>query len=140
MNLQQTYMGNALKHVKEVEQKSPDVQSIYRGLTHQIPAYVLTNGLALTVAFITAKSKGDDDRAKAYKLIGEHMKVTLFPEDEGKGKTLNELVGRCEIVTTTFTLLDAWVYYKRFAVSFLADDAPKAKDEEPKGEGDVAER
>lgn len=138
MNLQQTYMGNALKHVKEVEQKSPDVQSIYRGLTHQIPAYVLTNGLALTVAFITAKSKGDDDRAKAYKLIGEHIKATLFPQ--GGNQSLNQLVQQSEIVTTTFTLLDAWVYYKRFAVSFLADDAPKAKDEEPKGKGDVAER
>ena len=119
MNLQLEYMKKALAAVQGVSTSSAPIRKTYGALCHQIPILVLTNGLGLTAAFVEAKAASEEP----YRLIKEHLAGVL-----GAGPNVNlstHIKGRTseEYMLDTFTILDAWVYYKRFAVSLLGVEA-----------------
>lgn len=122
MTRQQRYMTQALEHVTAVKaQQSESVRTIYGGLCHQIPVLVRACGLCQTLAFVAEKAQaaeGQTDRARAYQLWLRHIADALkTPED-----SLLDLVRAApmlDYMRHTRTVLDAAIYYKRFAGSIL---------------------
>ena len=120
-SLQQEYLNRALTDVQAVKdgQHSTNVQKAYGSLCHQVPVWVLTNGLALTAAFVDSKATGASEQARAFKLMRTHLIGAL-----GGGSNdanLSALVNRraASYQLDTLAVLDAWAFYKRFAVSLL---------------------
>ncbi len=112
----------AMELVGEVRELNAEVQRIYGGLCHNFPVMVRTCGLCQALAFSKDKSAADGDRATAHKLLLGHAARVL-------GAThgdLLDLVRSADVVTymqQTRQLLDAWIYFKRFAVSILKAEA-----------------
>jgi CRISPR-associated protein Cmr5 len=123
MNRQQQDLDRALKHVQEV---SKEAREIYGGLCHTFPVLVCTNGLCQTLAFFHEKKSGGDGRAKAYQHMWQHIAETLGKQPD---TLLNDVraMNSVEYLRASRRLVEAWVYYKRFAVSILGVKA---------GEGD----
>lgn len=122
MSRQQDYMRQALARVRDI-QKNPEVSDKARkdfgALCHKVPALVLNNGLGLTVAYLEAKSSNANDGFD----LAHGAIAGLLGRDPAN---LNDhLVGRPNqsYMLDTFTVLDAWVFYKRFAVSLLGVEA-----------------
>lgn len=117
MTRQQRYLSEALKRVQSMAGKG-DSAKIYGGLCHTFPILLLTNGLCQTLAFIEDKAAGKPPRADAYRALHSHIAATL---DVTEQRLLPEVkdANLAEYLRSTRTLLDAWVYYKRFAVSIL---------------------
>lgn len=128
MTRSQRYLDLALRHVEAIrDDTSPDDdrRRIYGGLCHTFPVLVRTNGLCQTLAFIAAKSAADDtepsDQAQAYRdLSGQVAEVLGI---EGDPLRTVRRAGLSDYMRYTRTILDAWVYYRRFAVSVLKVDA-----------------
>lgn len=125
MNLQQRYMQQALEHVLPLAGEDDALKTAYGALCHQLPILVLTHGLPLTAAFVDAKAIGTAPRAEAFARIRTHLIATL--DEQSEATSLSSLLaGRnsaaMQMLDTT-TILDAWVFYKRFAVSLLGVQA-----------------
>ncbi len=121
MSLQFDYMKQALADVQNVKTHSdPAVQKSYGALCHQTPVFVLTHGLAITAAFVDAKAAGESG-AGPYNLVQRHMIGILG--GNANDPTITAVLARQpsngEYMLNTLTILDAWIYYKRFAVSVL---------------------
>lgn len=130
MMRQQRYMQQAIQNVQGMCSERKETRDIYGGLCHTLPILLRTNGLCQTLAFIESKrcSAGDKSRAAAYQALKSHIATTLGVLEE----TLLDRVRDAPIGTylrETSLLLDAWVYYKRFAVSILGVTAGEGKDE-----------
>ena len=123
----QRFMKQALDRVGAV--KGQSYQKIYGGLCHKIPVLVRTNGLCQTLAFVADKASGSGDRARAYQRLRVHIAEILATPVESLMDTVSQ-ASVPRYVQYTRTLLDAWVYYKRFAVSILNVDAAQADREE----------
>lgn len=95
------------------------VADAYGGLCHAFPVMVRNHGLAQTCAWIDAKAVGDKPLNQAYAILRTHIKATLqlAPNDDLSSKVAAADVHMYMYYTTL--LMDAWVYYKRFAVSIL---------------------
>lgn len=118
--LSQQYFGRALDDVQAVlAENKPEMQKIYGGLCHKFPIMVLTCGLCQAVAFVESKTVGKDaDRVQAYKLLRKHVAALLGLPLVG----LQEEVRKASLgdyMRYTRRIRQAWVYYKRFAVSLL---------------------
>lgn len=136
MTRRQTYLSAALAHMKQVKEGQPDrTQRIYGGLCHKLPMLLRTNGLCQTVALIEAKSSGKPTAARptAYRLLREHMAATLkvTPQDLA---TRVASAPAPRYLQDTRALLEAWAYYKRFAVSILDVQAGEDVEEEDEEE------
>ncbi len=118
MNRQQQDLDRALKHVQEVITESKEAREIYGGLCHTFPVLVRTNGLCQTLAFFHEKKSGGDGRAKAYQHMWQHIAETLGKQPD---TLLNDVraMNSVEYLRASRRLVEAWVYYKRFAVSIL---------------------
>lgn len=118
MNRQQQDLDRALKHVQEVITESKETRDIYGGLCHTFPVLVRTNGLCQTLAFYHEKKSSDGDRGKAYQRIWRHIAETLGKQPDD---LLNDVrrMSSVEYLRASRRLAEAWVYYKRFAVSIL---------------------
>lgn len=131
MSLQLDHMKRALADVRDVRDNHDEkLWKPYGALCHQIPVFVLTNGLALTAAFVDAKAGGGSPQAKAFKLMQGHLIRAL---GGGDTTTLSGALNAPkpadeQYMLDTFTILDAWVYYKRFAVSVLEVEPGTAGD------------
>ncbi|GMV36326.1 MAG: hypothetical protein AMXMBFR61_08340 [Fimbriimonadales bacterium] len=122
-------MAQALRNVREVEKLSEKlsgrIPKIYGGLCHKLPVLVRACGLCQTVAFLEAKSESKDrERAEAYLRMCGHVKEMLEKHGGVKvaAQTLSEAVAGLEIREYSFAtrcILQAWVFYKRFAESIL---------------------
>ena len=120
MTRQQRYLRDALQRVQGRNGKPES--KIYGGLCHTFPILLLTNGLCQTLALIEDKKTGATPRAAAYQAIRSDIAATLgMPEARLLADVQSAPLG--EYVRYTRTLLDAWVYYKRFAVSILGVEA-----------------
>jgi CRISPR-associated protein Cmr5 len=117
---QQQFMQQAAEHIIAVaeEEQRENVKKIYGGLCHALPPLLRQNGLCQTVAYIEDKGSGQSDRGCAYRLLRAHIAATLGVEPAALAEHV-----RCAdlrlYLRDTETLLEAWVYYKRFAVSIL---------------------
>ena len=118
--LSQKYFGQALDDVQAVLQENkPEMQKIYGGLCHKFPVMVLTCGLCQTIAFVESKTVGNDrDRIHAYKLLRAHV-AALLGLPAGSMPSAVRDASLSDYMRYTRRIRQAWVYYKRFAVSLL---------------------
>ncbi|MCL6536311.1 MAG: type III-B CRISPR module-associated protein Cmr5 [Armatimonadetes bacterium] len=124
--LSQSTMQQALDLVREVGGKSERVRTIYGNLCHEFPVLVRTCGLCQAIAFCADKAQSDEKaRAEAYRLLLQHIGKILGVETDGNGGADDPLLktilqaGTTEYMLHTRRVLQAWVYFKRFAVSVL---------------------
>jgi CRISPR-associated protein Cmr5 len=124
--LSQEMMQQALDLVREVKGKSGQVPTIYGNLCHEFPVLVRTCGLCQAIAFCADKAQSDEKaRAEAYRLLLKHIGKVLGVETDGNGGANNRLLEKIlgadttEYMLYTRRVLQAWVYFKRFAVSVL---------------------
>lgn len=129
--LSQLYFGRALDDVQAVlRENNPGMQKIYGGLCHKFPILVLTCGLCQAVAFVESKTVGiDADRVQAYKLLRKHVAALLdLPlaelQENVRDSSLNDYM------RYTRRIRQAWVYYKRFAVSLLKVESGAAVEQD----------
>lgn len=118
------YFHAALTNVQAVhddQDLSPKARKIYGGLCHNLPILVRQNGLAQTVAFIEDKAGGTDpnpnDRQKAYRQLRAHIGQTIGVQGTLIGHVPTVPLPR--YMHDTRAILEAWIFYKRFAVSIL---------------------
>lgn len=139
MTRSQKNMGLADECVKEVCQtNSEETRRIYGGLCHSFPVMVRTCGLCQTLAFHAAKAEGNGDRARAHDLLVQHAaKIMRIAEaDDGDPEPI---VGSLQKMNTTAymastrTVLDAWIFFKRFAVSVLKVKSAQEAQEDGNG-------
>ncbi len=133
MTRQQEHLARAFRHVEQLQgDDQRETAKIYGGLCHNLPVLLRTNGLCQTLAFIEEKATVPDGkqptpRHLAYRSLRDHISETLAVPS---GQLLEQV--RADpldaYMRRTRTLLEAWVYYKRFAVSVLNVQA---------GEGEV---
>jgi len=114
----QKYFGQALDHVQAVVKENKEVQNVYGGLCHKFPILVLTCGLCQAVAFVESKAIRDDDRGKAYRLLRRHVAAVLGLTEATLLSDVRK-AALTEYMRHTRRIRQAWVYYKRFAVSLL---------------------
>jgi CRISPR-associated protein Cmr5 len=124
----QQFMSQALQHVLAVQRNGDAVARADGGWCHTVPSLILANGLCQTVAFLEDKAKEDkaksrndrpNPRAQAARLVREHIAQVI---GAGSPDRLTDQIGQAGLATymhQTRTVLAAWVYYKRFAVSLL---------------------
>ena len=125
----QRLMRQALAHVTAVQaydqQRGADKQlaRAYGGWCHRIPILVLTNGLCQTVAFLEDKASGQESpggyQKEACRLVRAHLAQVLGIDHADR---LAQKVSEAPLpayMHQTRLILNAWVYYKRFAVSLL---------------------
>jgi CRISPR-associated protein Cmr5 len=124
--LSQEMMQQALDLVREVKGKSGQVPTIYGNLCHEFPVLVRTCGLCQAIAFCADKAQSDEKaRAEAYRLLLKHIGKVLGVETNGNSGANNRLLDKIlgadttEYMLYTRRVLQAWVYFKRFAVSVL---------------------
>ena len=113
-------LTQAYKLVSSVQTAHPDATSetkkIYSQLCKQFPVMVMQSGLCQTLAFHADKASSDKERGAAHKLILDHAaKVMGVTTALKTAQTCTAL----EYMHHTRRLLEAWVFFKRFAVSAL---------------------
>ncbi len=114
----QTDLLFAEKCVTEVENRNkPEMAKIYGGLCHNFPILVRTCGLCQAVAFALSKSAKTDSRGQAYKLLLDHVGLLLSEKDSILTRVRDSDVTM--YLQDTRRVLEAWIYFKRFAVSIL---------------------
>ncbi|MFN8525421.1 MAG: type III-B CRISPR module-associated protein Cmr5 [Chloroflexota bacterium] len=118
MTRQQEHLRRALADVRSVLGSVPESQSRdYGRQCHALPILVRTNGLCQTLAFLESKAKTGN---------GQDLLLTHIAGVVGSPRST--LLDTIRDATTadyqrlTRTILEASVYYKRFAVSVLNVD------------------
>lgn len=124
--LSQSTMQQALDLVREVAETTKETRDIYGNLCHEFPVLVRTCGLCQAIAFCADKAQSDEKaRAEAYRLLLTHIGKILGVETNGaggaEGSLIDEILGAdtTQYMLYTRRVLQAWVYFKRFAVSVL---------------------
>lgn len=115
---QQHHMSLALDHITEVAGHPEGVRTIYGGLCHSFPILVRSCGLCQALAFVAAKAAPSTERGTAHTLLRGHI-AAAFALQPGQ---LLDTIRAAEMpayMRHTRTVLDAWIFYKRFAVSIL---------------------
>lgn len=119
----------AAAQVKQVQGTA--AADIYGGLCHNLPIMVRSLGLCQTLAYYESKTVGKDkNRTEAYvrKLSDVHAITEV-----GTDKVLSTYAAGLpvlEYMQLTRNILDASIYFKRFAVSLLKIDSARQVDEE----------
>ena len=134
MSRQQAYFGRAYQDVQSVKTNdhiSCDAKQIYGGLCHTVPVLVRVNGLCQTVAYVEAKARGENDRARAYRELRGHLAGVIgAPGMPGSLADHVRTAEQADYVRATRAVLAAAVYYKRFAVSILNVETPVDTEDE----------
>lgn len=127
---------DSLKRVTDVA-NMPDkkVAQNYGGLCHKFPILIRNHGLMQTYAWIDSKASGDQKVPlnKAYKVLSGHIASALGVQEN----ELTSKISEADLQTYmryTYTLMDTWVYHKRFAVSILKAESATAADEDVSAE------
>jgi CRISPR-associated protein Cmr5 len=123
---QQRYLTLALAHVEMVAREAKEAKDIYGGLCHTFPVLVRTCGLCQALAYVEAKAAGNGARGKAYTLLRGHVAAVLGVPDALAAARDAEVT---EYMRYTRTILAAWIFYKRFAVSLLKVESGQAADD-----------
>jgi CRISPR-associated protein Cmr5 len=116
----QSDMELAAEQVKNIAEQYTDLHHetrlIYGGLCHSFPVMVRTCGLCQALAFSASKASGDGSRAKAHRLILEHVGKLIGQNDPLAAVRDADTV---QYMLYTRRVLSAWIYFKRFAESIL---------------------
>lgn len=128
----QQLMRQALADVREVERAfgpRSETATAYGGLCHTLPVLVRTHGLCQTLALIEDKAGGGGPSEQAYATLRQHIAGLL---GIASSHELLSTVADAPLTAYLFQtrlVLDAWVYYKRFAVSLLNVESGQERDE-----------
>ena len=119
--MQQTRAQKDLKKaydlVSQLESSNEETKKIYGGLCHKFPILVLSTGLCQAVAFSESKKGDSKPRELAHKHLLDHTAAIL-----GVNNVLvavRDNTSALEYMHHTRRILEAFVYFKRFAVSVL---------------------
>lgn len=128
---QQRLMENAIVRIAALPDNA-EVRKTYGSLCHSLPVLIRQNGLCQAVAFISEKKTPSDpskpsSTEKAHQVLWEHMAATLGVEPS---KLLDHVRGGGEdgldrYLRDTRTLMDAWIFHKRFAAAMLGVKGPR---------------
>lgn len=115
MTRAQQLLSEAYANINSVPPEPETRRKLYGSLCHELPVLIRQNGLCQTLAFFTAKQKANDD---AYGLLLAHVAATL---EVSLDRLLDRVVHDSTVgyMHDTRLLLQAWIYYKRFAESVL---------------------
>jgi CRISPR-associated protein Cmr5 len=120
-----------VENIAKAEHKSESFRKIYGGLCHDFPVLIRMNGLAQATAYYVSKAAKTDERGQAYRLFLRHqanvLSVSAAPIGENNYSHMLDLVrgttttpvDALTYMQHTRRLLEAAVYFKRFAVSTL---------------------
>lgn len=118
--MQQTRAQKDLKKaydlVSQLESSNEETKKIYGGLCHKFPILVLSTGLCQAVAFSESKKGDSKPRELAHKYLLEHTAAIL--EEKNLLETVRDS-SALAYMHQTRRVLEAFVYFKRFAVSVL---------------------
>jgi len=108
------------------EKDKEALRKTYGGLCHSFPILVRQNGLCQALAFVGDKKSGEEsNRKRAYAELWNHISATL---NLPPGTDLLTHVQTAPVgvyLHDTRVLLDAWIFYKRFAASLLGVTGPE---------------
>ena len=125
---QQAHFKLALEQITELKnrpqtEQQQKINRAYGGLCHKLPFLVRNDGLCQAIAWVEEKSHADPPTplSRAYLLLRAHMAQVLGVAPAGQDGLLAPVQGADVTVymRDTREILDAWVYYKRFASSVL---------------------
>ncbi len=115
---QQRFMSLAWAHLTAVHAGDKETAKIYGGLCHSFPILVRSSGLCQALAFVEAKAAPGKARGAAYSLIADHLAAVLSIKRSDLVDTVRG-APVADYMRYTGAALDAWIFYKRFAVSIL---------------------
>lgn len=97
----------------------------YGGLCHKVPVLIRTCGLCQAVAFMESKKA----KEKSHERMLQHI-ASILGVDAGELATAVAQMPTVEYMHKTRLLLEALLYYKRFAVSILKTEADSGGEQE----------
>lgn len=116
----QKYAADAYRRVSQIAAKD---RASYGAMAHKLPILIRTAGLAQALSFVEAKSIENDAMKYLLTDIGKTVSVDVPLANKARIAELNEYL------LLTEQVMDALLWYKRFAQSVLGI---QASDEEPK--------
>lgn len=132
----QKYAVSAHKHVKRIHEQFGKVEAkSYGVMAHKLPILIHTAGLAQALAFVDARAKGDkkDDRkSNPQIMLLNDLAITIGKKNDQElllAARESELV---EYILLTRQIMNALLWYKRYAQSILDIDVGEIADEEDK--------
>ncbi|WP_027460542.1 type III-B CRISPR module-associated protein Cmr5 [Deinococcus murrayi] len=134
-------LRQAVELLEAMAGASDGVKRNYLRRVKDFPALVMQVGLAQAVAFSVDKAGKNDDRAKAHRLLLNHLHAVWRPEagqpvnvETGAGReaVLKFLQGvsTAEYRHLTRRTLAAWVYFRRLSESVLDPDGKLGEERE----------
>lgn len=143
----QQYAASAYAHIEEVLKKYPklDVKSddklalfyqksrkSYGVIAHKLPILIRTAGLAQALVFIISRGKNkDSSKEDEFKLFLKHLSTTINFTCEPEQFVCRIIdLDLTEYMYRTQQVLDALLWYKRFAQSELDVDSTDQLDDE----------
>ncbi|KEF33969.1 CRISPR-associated protein Cmr5 [Deinococcus sp. RL] len=134
-------LGRAVELLEAMAEASDPVKRNYLRRVKDFPALVMQVGLAQAVAFSVDKAGKNDDRAKAHRLLLNHLYAVWRPEAEppvnvesgtGREAVLKHLqdVSTADYRHLTRRTLAAWVYFRRLGQSVLDPEGKLGEERE----------
>ncbi len=123
----QKYAFSAFERVSIISKKEKQFYETYGAMAHKLPILIRKAGLAQALSFVEAKAK---DKA-AYSSLLTDLKATV-----GRNENLAALARSVQLtdyILLTKQIMDALLWYKRFAQSVLGIDATTATMADPEG-------
>lgn len=114
-----------VKNAKDIDDKS------YGSMAHALPIMIRRAGLAQALSFVEAKAKADEKngkRPKTLQTLLDDLQATL-----GRQEPLAQAARKAELpeyMLLTRQVMDALLWYKRFAQSMLGVDSSDEGSEE----------
>ncbi len=128
---------HACKRVTSILSKN--YKSKYKTLIKKLPTYILRNGLPATLAFLIAKSKGqqDNEHFKALESLINWLdkKGKLIIKDTKNPKFVNDLfdnLNNKNLKSITKESINYFVWQKRFVDGLIEDDKKDKTEESQK--------
>lgn len=122
----QQRMTKAYEDVSGVKDGLTDATQVqrYGGLCHKVPVMIRTCGLCQTISFMESKKAKEKSHERMLAHIAGVLGLDAATLAEGVAKLPTP-----EYMMKTRLLLEALVYYKRFAVSILNAEPDSDRDE-----------
>ncbi|SRR6266487_5187125 len=120
----QIYAADAYKRVSKVKKEGKEYYGSYGSMAHKLPLLIRTAGLAQALSFVESKGK----KTGAYEQLLKDIAETIGKKDVLQDRARNADLS--EYILLTKQVMDALLWYKRFAQSVLDIDACDATLEE----------
>lgn len=113
----QRYATKIYTQVQEIKQQEKAERDKYGSMAHKLPVLIRTAGLAQALAFVAARGSG------AQKMLLRHLAEVVEAGDQDELLQRSRSANLVDYMRLTQQVMDALVWYKRFAQSVLDVDA-----------------